>query len=285
MDPHPCRAVRPHLDPQDRQLPEWRILSLVSQRSPGFAFFRPLGRCDLLLSFTLAGSGTVGTDRALEAAPVRSAALWQPGTPHYYSTDTPWTQWWLHMQPRSHWQGWLRWPTLAPGFALLRDIPLPAWEAITAAGTRLRNANANARLDHDLVHADLALAACEELLLHLWMTWRRHSHGGSGDARIDRALSAILEAPDHVWTVPSLARLVNLSPSRFAHLFRQHLGVSPCDYAEGARLQHARDLLELGGTSVAAAARASGFTDPFYFSTRFKKRFGLTPSTCGGHTR
>jgi AraC family transcriptional regulator of arabinose operon len=279
MGSHPCQSIRPHLDPQDRVLPTWRILSLVSERTPGFAFFRPLGRCDLLFSFTIAGCGQVGSDRADEDAPVRSAALWQAGTPQYYACRQPWTQWWLHVQPRGHWQPWLRWPTVAPGFAILHDLPEATWSAVLACGQRIRAANAAARLGGETLHEDLALAACEELILHLWLAWRRRSDS-TGDPRIDRSVAAILEAPDRVWSVPELARLVGLSPSRFAHLFRQHLGASPQAWAEGARLQHARDLLLHGGTSVAEAARASGFADPFHFSTRFRRRFGLPPSRC-----
>ena len=38
------------------------------------------------------------------------------------------------------------------------------------------------------------------------------------------------------WDTPALAALVNLSPSRFRHLFKQETGTSPAQYLKDYRM-------------------------------------------------
>jgi AraC-like DNA-binding protein len=78
--------------------------------------------------------------------------------------------------------------------------------------------------------------------------------------------------------VPGLARAVNLSVSRFAHLFREQLGVSPQQFVERRRLDAACRLLELTRRSIASIAAEVGYPDPLYFSTRFRRHTGTSPS-------
>jgi AraC family transcriptional regulator of arabinose operon len=76
-----------------------------------------------------------------------------------------------------------------------------------------------------------------------------------------------------------LARTANLSVSRFAHLFREQLGVTPQRFVERRRLDAAARLLELTTRPIAAIATEVGFTNPLYFSTRFRHHTGLPPTT------
>jgi AraC family transcriptional regulator of arabinose operon len=84
--------------------------------------------------------------------------------------------------------------------------------------------------------------------------------------------------------VASLASSVALSPSRFAHLFRQQVGVSPMQYVDLQRLQRAKQLLERTAKSISEIAFEVGY-DPIHFSLRFKQHTGVSPRAYrnGGH--
>lgn len=84
---------------------------------------------------------------------------------------------------------------------------------------------------------------------------------------------APLEANNHV----SLARRAHLSPSRFAHLFREQTGLPVRNYMLWRRLLHALNCLQQG-QSITAAAHESGFTDGAHLSRSFRRVFGATPT-------
>ena len=67
-----------------------------------------------------------------------------------------------------------------------------------------------------------------------------------------------------------LAAVAHVSPSRLAHLFLAEVRQSPQRYIEHRRLVVAAQFLELPDSSVGSVARAVGFNDPLYFSTRFQ---------------
>jgi transcriptional regulator GlxA family with amidase domain len=78
-------------------------------------------------------------------------------------------------------------------------------------------------------------------------------------------------------SVPELAQAVNLSRSRFAHLFKQETGVSPARYLRDQRLDRARDLLERTFLSVKEVMAQVGFNDPSHFSRDFQRIYGASP--------
>lgn len=73
------------------------------------------------------------------------------------------------------------------------------------------------------------------------------------------------------------AQAINLSRSRFCHLFKQTMGCSPHTYILDLRLEHAAEFLLSTDDPISQISYAVGFTDPFYFSRLFKKKFGISP--------
>jgi AraC-like DNA-binding protein len=73
------------------------------------------------------------------------------------------------------------------------------------------------------------------------------------------------------------AQAINLSRSRFSHLFKQTMGCSPHTYILDLRLEHAAEFLLSTDDPISQISYAVGFTDPFYFSRLFKKKFGISP--------
>ncbi len=74
-----------------------------------------------------------------------------------------------------------------------------------------------------------------------------------------------------------LANLCHLSQSRFCHLFKTVVGVSPAQYRLSLKMQLACRLLEKTDYSIRTIAESTGYQDPLYFSKAFKEKNGLSP--------
>ena len=74
------------------------------------------------------------------------------------------------------------------------------------------------------------------------------------------------------------AKICNLSKTRFLHIFKERLGVSPYHYQIEIRIARAVELLESSDISISECARRVGFNDVSYFCRIFKKITGKTPS-------
>jgi AraC-like DNA-binding protein len=60
-------------------------------------------------------------------------------------------------------------------------------------------------------------------------------------------------------------------------VFREKMGVLYSEYLRSLRLKHAVLLMDHGIDSVKNVALLSGFNDPLYFSTVFRKSTGVSP--------
>jgi AraC-like DNA-binding protein len=99
------------------------------------------------------------------------------------------------------------------------------------------------------------------------------------DARIGRAIAAILDCPSANHSVTSLAREAGMSRSAFARDFRATLGVTPMEFVTRIRLNLARRLLVSTVRSVEAIAPEVGFSSRSHFSRVFREHYGTDPST------
>ncbi len=79
-------------------------------------------------------------------------------------------------------------------------------------------------------------------------------------------------------TVADIARHSNFSEVHFRRLFIDAYGNSPLTYITDCRIAFACRLLRSGGFSIAEISEKTGFSDPKYFSTCFKKHTGYSPS-------
>lgn len=98
------------------------------------------------------------------------------------------------------------------------------------------------------------------------------------DARLVRVTdyirSTLRETPDY----QQLSRLANLSYCQLFRLFKSHLGLSPQHYIEHQRIEYAKKLLSLSHLSIKEIALQIGFSNPLYFSRRFQKATGHSPT-------
>jgi AraC-like DNA-binding protein len=78
-------------------------------------------------------------------------------------------------------------------------------------------------------------------------------------------------------SLEKLADIVHYSTGHLNSIFRQHLKVPLHKYLNEVRLRKAYELLISGKMLVKQAAEAVGFSDPLYFSRKFKERFKKSP--------
>jgi len=103
--------------------------------------------------------------------------------------------------------------------------------------------------------------------------------------RIEYAVQWITQHYMQPYRVAELASSVNLSPSRFAHLFRRQTGEikSVMDMLNKIRMRVAKKLLETSSLSIAEIAEEAGFNHPFYFSRQSAAFYGKPPALFREH--
>jgi transcriptional regulator GlxA family with amidase domain len=85
---------------------------------------------------------------------------------------------------------------------------------------------------------------------------------------------------DHIaqaFPVERLAEVGGVSPRSIARLFVRELGITPHEFVEGVRIDHARNLLEASELALKAVAFDCGFASPDQMRTAFQRRLGVTP--------
>jgi AraC family transcriptional regulator of arabinose operon len=98
------------------------------------------------------------------------------------------------------------------------------------------------------------------------------------DRRIELVISRMKSEPATPWDAPSLAALVNLSPSRFRHLFKQETGTSPAQYLKNLRMRKAQRMLGTTFLSVKQILKQVGIGSNTHFVRDFRKVHGMTPT-------
>ncbi len=69
-----------------------------------------------------------------------------------------------------------------------------------------------------------------------------------------------------------------VTPEHLCRLFRVHVGCSPMETLALARLDRALALLTRANYSVSEVAELCGYANPFHFSRRFAKGYGVSPT-------
>jgi len=128
----------------------------------------------------------------------------------------------------------------------------------------------------------LAPLSLRELIFHLLRSEHaatlRWAARGPDRARIQEAMTFLREHHEQKLTVEAVARRVAMSPSHFAHRFREVARMSPMRYLKTVRLQAARELLLVRGVGAAEAAGKVGYQSVSHFTRDFGRHFGEPPA-------
>ncbi|MDX8455283.1 helix-turn-helix domain-containing protein [Mesorhizobium sp. VK9D] len=93
--------------------------------------------------------------------------------------------------------------------------------------------------------------------------------------RVIKVMERHLENP---LPLGKVAQTVSLSRRQIERLFAKHLRCTPMQYYSGARLRHARQLLQTTDMPVIEVAIACGYVSSSHFTKSFKAHFGILPS-------
>src|SRR5690606_9257825 len=198
-----------------------------------------------------------------------------PHVPHDYSHENPsgrWIHLWMYFSPMSHWVPLLNWPVRG-GNVLGFPLNDPETQG------RVRQAMEKCVSMFSSPHKNrlqFCANSLEEALL--WCdTVNPFSSGSASDDRIRHAVAHMMGHFAEPMNAAGIARLCNLSSSRFAHLFQETTGTSPLRYLESLRIWKAQELLIGTSKSIKEIGREVGFEDPLYFSKVFRRNLGSGP--------
>lgn len=222
-------------------------------------------------SFVLSGSGDYAVDHRSWALQPPCVITQRPG--HHYRYGPPAGGWWEElfmiyppdqaaaleatglMAPQRHW-----WPVGRSGrlHPLLRELA-----ALVA--------------EDGIHHVDRIDRVCERLVLESLLEAHRDEPSPS-EAAVDAIRHRVEMDPLHDHDFDALAREHDLSPTHFRRLWNRAVGTPPARYRSELLLRRAcHDLVETA-RPVAAIAADLGFSDPLYFSRRFRHIVGDSPT-------
>jgi AraC family transcriptional regulator of arabinose operon len=264
---------------KSRPIPPWKprseLFSDHWERDASYTTWRPNGSGDCLLIYTHGGSGSFVGPAGTCVTRIGDAVLYAPTDMQDYATTQSSGRWnllWCHFTPKPHWQIWLNWPTNA------QDLKFIHFEE--PFRTRFRSAL------KETMHfcrqripeaSDLADNALERALL-----WAHASVSDKKwlaiDARVRKAIDYLVLHFTEPFRMDVLAAHCRVSTSRLAHLFKDATQTSPQQFLEKHRIQRACNLLRVTRQTVAEIASQVGYHDPFYFTNRFRRHTGKSPS-------
>lgn len=268
---------QPYLTAETPAPPPGALVSHHNRSPFGYAGWRASGTKDWLLMYTLSGEGCVKEGPHAQLCRAGDMIVLPPGTPHdYFTTEgSVWEMMWVHFIPRPAWAAWLQWPKVSKSLLFLHIGDDAVCTRIEAA---FRSLIADNKAVMNPLFEELALNALEEiLLLAASLHYKKSSH--TLDPRIHEVLDLLSQNIKEPVSVTDLAKKVNLSPSRLAHLFKEQTGDSMIGTWNKMRLKQAARLLELTSRQVTEIAEDVGFQSPDYFTSKFKQYFGVSPST------
>lgn len=79
-------------------------------------------------------------------------------------------------------------------------------------------------------------------------------------------------------SVPTVARMVDVSPSYLTALFHKNLQISPGEYIRRIKLQESKQMIRENSMNFTEIAAALQYSTVHHFSRQFKEKFGITPT-------
>jgi len=251
-----------------------RALLLADHYSerPGYRIQRPSGLKDWFATFTNAGQGRyLWADKEYVCSRGDIVVLPQ-GLPQDYGTaslDKNWEHYWVHFTPKPLWLGLLLIPEarLEPFICHISD---------SISETRVVE-DFERLLSH--YRAGQRMLAEDELedVLRIAVEQYAESLCSSADRRITTVVQYLFLHLNESINMLMLAEMVSISPSRLAHLFKEQMHQTIMQMLLELRLGYAVRLLRFTALSVSEISEEAGFQSQFYFSRRFKMRFGVAP--------
>ncbi|WP_335338945.1 AraC family transcriptional regulator [Aneurinibacillus sp. XH2] len=120
-------------------------------------------------------------------------------------------------------------------------------------------------------------SAFQELLYWLLKNIRLFPESDQRTA-LDRTKAYIDSHYNESLTIEFLARMADISPKYYVDLFKKTYGKSAIDYITEVRLNNAKKMMIQSDARLRDIAHQVGYNDEFYFSRKFKKEVGVSPT-------
>lgn len=244
-----------NLDPALR--PETIVIAGYARETLGYRIRRDDGTPNWLVLYTMGGAGRFDKTQC----PKGSFLIVRPRILQDYGIGAGvdhWEQLWVHVAFTGAFEGYADALVGAAPYRLFLDAPVECerWlHRCVNAGSKLHALHAiqGALLEIEIPRTDAAgvLSACIEYI-------RVHMSEDFG--------------------VADLAAGVGLSASRLSAVLRELRSVSPRELIETERMKVASELVAMTNLPIQNIASRVGLHSPFYFSLRFKKAFGMSPT-------
>lgn len=170
-------------------------------------------------------------------------------------------------------------------------IPEPVLERLASIGHLYRNNKVIsqleelfAKIEHEYSHAD-ALSAevlkcfTAELIVVILRHKNEHEKTKTDNDFITTVQEYIQNNYMNEVKLSSIAELLSVSQEHLSRVFKQETGIGFKEYLVQFRLQKAEEMLKHEtGRAVSEVAYACGFNDGNYFSYKFKKAYGVSPT-------
>lgn len=237
--------------------------------------FGPSRRPGYHLHMVLSGEGNVEMEGRRERLHAGQLFLEKPGElTHYYpNRDRPWTYCWVTFAGDNA-EAYMEQAGFTDGVNTRNSY------VDTKEFYRL----ADALLDHPTLQLASSLRRFGLLNEFIALAIESHQRSGEGhritahtsDNYIDHALDFIHHNYSSI-KVADISSYIGVNRSYFANLFKQSVGVSPCEYLLNVRMQKSAELLVNTTLPIQDVAEYVGYENPLTFSKAFKKTFGVSP--------
>lgn len=170
-------------------------------------------------------------------------------------------------------------------------IPEAVLERLAAIGPLYRNHKVIsqleelfAKIEYEYSHADTLseeVLKCftAELMFVILRHKNEHEKVSSGSNFTSTVQEYIQNNYMNEVKLSSIAEMLSVSQEHLSRVFKQETGIGFKDYLVQFRLQKAEDMLKHEtGRAVSEVAYACGFNDGNYFSYKFKKAYGVSPT-------
>ncbi len=227
------------------------------------------------LHLNLAGGGLFLSENMEQRTAPGQMMLMRPDARYHYGLhplEEHWQHLWALFQPRPHWSELMVWKELDQGILLL---VLPEGEARLKV-ERLFRELIDIGHSGSVEQSNLQHNKLEEILIRA-RSVLAEQHRKSVDPRIRHACEYMQTRLGEKFSLEEVAADCHLSISRFAHLFRDQMGMGPKAWINDLRLQKARKLLLTTEEKISQIGSMVGYEDPAHFTRYFRKNMGCSP--------
>lgn len=96
---------------------------------------------------------------------------------------------------------------------------------------------------------------------------------------INKAIDFLWENYKEAFSLQDVARVANLSVNHFVRSFKHETGKTPFEYLLEIKIERAKEMLRRKQLNITEVCFSCGFNNNCHFTTVFKKKVGITPST------